>query len=1119
MNMRLTAASVLAATIALVNPSHAQTNLLQLAQQGDIRNNELLVKFKTIHSANNWQQILSNYQVQSVSSLYQPNAYLQTMQNDIARWQVIRFDAGVSLSSSFDFLRKHQDIEYVAPNVKYVKNATPNDLNSQQWSLKNTTTIGADISAEQAWNLATDASDVVVAVIDTGIDLNHPELKNNLWVNPGEIAGNGIDDDGNGYVDDIHGYDFGDNDANPQDVDSHGTHVAGIIAAQGNNGSGITGIAWRAKLMAVKVFADDEETAYTSDIVNGILYAADMGAKVSNNSYGNIMEDAVVASVFRRPLEEAVEYASQADMLFIASSGNDETNLDAVRKVHSPSSIPLGNVISVAATTKNDELASYSNYGMSGADIAAPGSNIYSTVPGNQYSTKSGTSMAAPHVTGAAALLWAYAPDLSMAEVKAILLNSASKLSQLNGKVLSGGRLNLAEALAYVTEAGGECPSFTGTALNHYSGGRASYCPGSYLNLCANGTGEELGLSYVQTQYTLYEIAPDVYSLTNSCPSGSPADMPPSISGLQNNEIFVLPNGSFDAPVLSAYDREDGDISANISVSGQVNTAIAGRYEMRYHVEDLAGNTADEVIWVNVLSYDEPPTMQLLGTYTYLPFLFHYEKLALGTSWQDPGYFAWDLIDGDLTDQVSATPVNPNQLGMQLVHYQVSDSSGLPWENSDRAFRILLFLDTEKPHIEFYHPFTDALNLERDVVKTYRRDGENFTPRYDVFDLKDSEAAAFQITENHNVNFAQNGEYQVTISATDSDGYNETRSQTIVVMDDFDAPSIELLGPGTVDAEIGSPFYVDSGAKVTDELDVSASYVRDTSQLDLNSEGLQPVHYTGVDASGNESAPVTRWVNVVRSHFNHPPRMTQASSPDGEGSAMLSTEIFDIDSDLNGAFVQFNNDGTWHHMGNPTDLGNYRWRYQLEYTVAGQHTVQFKGIDANGNETKVFETSFEITGTNVPPTLENVVASVDGLEVTVTGTVVDNDNNAAGAVAITGFDMVCSGIAPFTCTGTAPRADSFTINVRGYDSNNVYSDVVQLTVVTEEEPEAECITAKNSDHISQGRAYECGGSFWSPNACATGSDDELGSASQWFGATTSLEQQGTDYWVKVSSCP
>jgi subtilisin family serine protease len=361
--------------------------------------------------------------------------------------QIWKF-SGISVENALAKYGNSTFFEYIEPDhiVKagaVTPNSTlPNDPSfSQLWGLNNTGQSGgtpdADIDAPEAWDIQKGNPNLVIGVIDTGVDYNHQDLVGNIWTNPNEIAGDGIDNDSNGYVDDIRGWDFAYGDNDPMDVDGHGTHVSGTIAGKGNNGIGVTGVAWNAKIMPLK-FLDDTGSGYISDAIFAIDYATSKGVKLTNNSWGG--------GGYSQSLYDAINAAGQQGGLFVAAAGNDGVNAD-VSPMY-PAGYNLANIVSVASTTRTDSLSYFSNYGLTSVDLGAPGSDIYSTTPGNTYSTYSGTSMATPHVTGAAALLWSQNPTWTVQQIKTTLMNTGDSLSSLAGKTVSGKRLNIYNALA-----------------------------------------------------------------------------------------------------------------------------------------------------------------------------------------------------------------------------------------------------------------------------------------------------------------------------------------------------------------------------------------------------------------------------------------------------------------------------------------------------------------------------------------------------------------------------------------------------------------------------------------------------------------------------------------------
>ncbi len=320
---------------------------------------------------------------------------------------------------------------------------------AQCWGLNNTGqdggTADADIDAPEAWDITTGSHDVVVAVIDTGVDYTHPDLAANMWTNTGEIAGNNADDDGNGYIDDVHGYDFANGDGDPMDDHFHGTHCAGTIAAVGDNGIGVAGVAWHAQIMALK-FLTAGGSGTLTDAIEAVDYATANGAHLTSNSWGG--------SGFSQLLHDSIAANARP---FIAAAGNSSQDNDA--NGHYPSSYECDNVIAVAASDRNDALSEFSCYGATSVDLAAPGTDIYSTYPtyetdaiadrgeNTYYETISGTSMATPHVAGACVLLMSEFQDWNAAQLRQFLMATVDPIASLDGVVASGGRLNVHNAL------------------------------------------------------------------------------------------------------------------------------------------------------------------------------------------------------------------------------------------------------------------------------------------------------------------------------------------------------------------------------------------------------------------------------------------------------------------------------------------------------------------------------------------------------------------------------------------------------------------------------------------------------------------------------------------------
>jgi subtilisin family serine protease len=348
-------------------------------------------------------------------------------------------------------LDRERFVDYVEPNFVVRAARLPNDHSfGEQWGLRNVGHFGgkpsADVGATSAWDVTIGGAPPV-AVVDTGVSFKHPDLGPNAWANPVDPH-NGSDDDGDGFKDDVNGADFLNTDSTPDDDGGHGTHVAGIIGAQGNNAIGITGLNWESQIMGLKFLNGDGE-GNTADAANAIDYAVDHGARVINASWGG--------PAFSQALYSAVRRANEHGVLFVAAAGNDGVNADSSPDY--PAAFDLPNVISVAATDRADRLVDFSNYGAKSVDLAAPGDDIYSTVPNvsdpSGYAAFSGTSMAAPFVSGAAALYLSKFPQATVDQVRAALLNTVDRFPALSGKTVTGGRLNVANALGAAAPATG----------------------------------------------------------------------------------------------------------------------------------------------------------------------------------------------------------------------------------------------------------------------------------------------------------------------------------------------------------------------------------------------------------------------------------------------------------------------------------------------------------------------------------------------------------------------------------------------------------------------------------------------------------------------------------------
>lgn len=374
------------------SPSKLQSTATSLSQK-HIDDSQILVKFKN-------NKTLSSNTIKKIGLTQTRN------HKNVSALTVFKIKSGTNLEATIKELNLDPNVEYAQPNYKYTLQATePNDpLFTELWGIKDSNGAGLNLPAAWSNGATDDLEEVVVGVIDTGIDYNHPDLQENIWVNPNEIAGNGIDDDNNGWVDDIHGIDPVQNDSDPMDELDHGTHVAGTIAAVTNNGIGVAGVSNNSKLIGCKIFdPTHENSGSTLAIVACLDYflelkKAGINIVVTNNSWGSRPGGA-----FDQAIYDGILKHREANITFVAAAGNDSNDNDAIPVY--PASYELNNVISVAALNPDGTLAQFSNFGKATVDIAAPGVAILSTVPNNEYAVFDGTSMAAPHVAGLVAMI------------------------------------------------------------------------------------------------------------------------------------------------------------------------------------------------------------------------------------------------------------------------------------------------------------------------------------------------------------------------------------------------------------------------------------------------------------------------------------------------------------------------------------------------------------------------------------------------------------------------------------------------------------------------------------------------------------------------------------------
>ncbi|HET7506579.1 MAG TPA: S8 family serine peptidase [Kofleriaceae bacterium] len=401
------------------------------AKKQPYKSGEILVRFKSGTASSSTAIVHARLAAQVVHEYRAPSGL-----------QLVILPQSITVETAVEAYRRDPEVLYAEPNYLYDLATVPNDPSFDQlWGLNNTGQFGGvvdtDINAPEAWNITTGSSNVVLGLLDTGVDYNHPDLAANIFTNPGEIPGNGIDDDGNGWVDDIHGISTFLDTGDPMDTIGHGTHVSGTMAGRGNNSVGVAGVNWNATIVTCAAFGPFG--AELGDILQCMDYFLELKTRpnnpvdivATNNSWGG--------GPFSQALFDAIAAHRQAGMLFIAAAGNNGSNNDSFPFF--PASYELDNIISVLAYNRFNQRSFFSNFGPLTVDVGAPGEDVFSTLPGNSYGSLSGTSMATPHVTGVVGLLKAQNPGRSAQQIKNLILTGGIASPATTGTTLSGRRI------------------------------------------------------------------------------------------------------------------------------------------------------------------------------------------------------------------------------------------------------------------------------------------------------------------------------------------------------------------------------------------------------------------------------------------------------------------------------------------------------------------------------------------------------------------------------------------------------------------------------------------------------------------------------------------------------
>lgn len=679
--------------------------------------------------------------------------YSSILSGRLAKFEV----TGMSTKQAIKLLQTHAAVEYVEPDYRVSIATAPNDPDfSKLWGLHNEGQSGgtadADIDALEAWSITTGGKDVVVGVIDTGVDHSHSDLTANMWINPNEIAGDGIDNDGNGYIDDVHGINAITNVGDPMDDQGHGTHVSGTIGAAGNNNNGVVGVNHEAAIVGCK-FLDASGSGSTSDAIKCIDYMvslknAGVNVRVLNNSWGG--------GGFSQALADAITASEQADILFVAAAGNDAVDND--QNPHYPSNYEHESVLSVASTDRNDNMSDFSQWGLTSVDLGAPGSAILSTVPGNGYATYSGTSMATPHVAGVAALVLSLNPDLSTSELKQLLMDSGDDNAQLAGKAVSGKRLNANQAL----EQADPTPSFklsvTPTAQQITAGETATYT-------------FEIG-SIAQWQGVVdLELIGDLAGASLSANTATPGD------------VVILSVPTQESTQWGRYDfsvnASSGELAKQKSVSLLVDPV--GLNDFTYTNDTAVAIPDNNVDGVDsVITVNDPLTVfatqaSIDISHTYIGDLIVTLTSPRGTSstlHSQSGGSAEDIVQSyslaDFNGEVAT--------GDWVLHVEdtyAADTGTL--NNWSLTFSAIGEVTPQPPQADFDY---DAQALTVSFTDS-SSDANNDITQWS-WDFGDGATS----TDANPVHaYAQSGNYQVTLTVTDSEGNTDSSVQTVVVSD------------------------------------------------------------------------------------------------------------------------------------------------------------------------------------------------------------------------------------------------------------------------------------------------------------------------------------------------
>lgn len=815
---------------------------------------------------------------------------------------VVKVPKGMSVADAMALYQRDPRVEFVTPNRLVHAYLTPNDSSfaSAQWNFHNTGqtinghvgTPGADVHGPEAWDIETGTSrTIIVAVLDSGVDYTHPDLAANMWTNPNEIAGNGVDDDGDGIIDDVHGANFvgtGTPTGDPMDDYFHGTHVAGIIGAVTNNSAGVAGTAWNVKIMALK-FLDSTGTGSIADAVEGIQYAVAHGANVINNSWGTFTNDPTLAS--------AVTAAKAAGVVLVAAAGNDANS--SVKNY--PAAYP--EVIAVSATNNKDQVQTLS-FGPHVA-LGAPGVDILSTTIGGGYITASGTSMASPHVAGAAGLLLAHSSSLTPDQVRSLLVNSVDTPSGWNFNY-GDGRLNIFKALG-----------------------------------------------------SIGDVTPPTVAISTPT-DGSTVNGVIQVSANASDNVTVLKVQFFIDGVMVAT------MTGTSPYSGNYNTALLsdGSHTIMAKAFDGAGNTATNSVTINVANSDTTPPTVSIDTPTAGSTLAGLVPMKVTAADNVAVAKVWFMADGVVFSTKTTSPytetLNTTRVpdGPHTLTARAFDFSG---NSSSVTISVIVSnADNTPPTVSLTAPANNATVSGQVTVSANASDNIGVASLAFVLDGKIvTTLSAAPYTTNLDSTQIANGAH--TLSAVAADFKGNIASDTIhITVNNIDTtpPTVHITAPtegATVSGNatltatatdnltvIKVEFFLDGVLVLTD----TTSPYTTTFNVLLYPEGKHTIIARAVDGAGNAS---TDTVHVTFSHtptdFQAPQVSITSPAPNAHVSGAIAVTANATD-DTSVSKVELYVDGTL--IGSDA-TAPYSIDWNGDSVPSGNHVLLVKAYDPSDN--------------------------------------------------------------------------------------------------------------------------------------------------------------------------